>query len=338
LKENATMRRSSVAESVRFRPRRLGHANLFVGDLERSMQFYNEVCGLEVVRREPGIKAGFLSNGNTHHDVGLIQAARVARVGRAGHVQVSAGRGHEPGLNHLGFEMENEARLVEAYGRARAAGVEIHRTTDHQVSLSVYLFDPEANLIEFYADVTQDWRRIFRPEKEDLVSGPWTPGERAPSSEPKYSVDPEIRRVADAVFHPRRIVHAVLLVRDFDAALEFYTEVAGLEEVAGDRDHPLAVLRGTASTNDLVLAGTRENEPTGLHHIAFEVTDERDLDAAEAALRGAGVEPEFRVDDRTKRSTFVRDPDGIQVELYFERSRSFGRPSVNDGDRRLYQV
>ncbi|PYN49060.1 MAG: hypothetical protein DMD95_02100 [Candidatus Rokuibacteriota bacterium] len=50
---------------VRFHPRRLGHANLFVSDLDRSMRFYNAVCGLEEVRREPAIRIGFLSNGNT---------------------------------------------------------------------------------------------------------------------------------------------------------------------------------------------------------------------------------------------------------------------------------
>ena len=58
--------------AVRFHPRRLGHANLFVSDLDRSMRFYSAVCGLEEVRREPAIRIGFLSNGNTHHDVGLV--------------------------------------------------------------------------------------------------------------------------------------------------------------------------------------------------------------------------------------------------------------------------
>ena len=69
---------------VRFRPRRLGHANLFVSDLDRSMRFYNAVCGLEEVRREPAIRIGFLSNGNTHHDVGLVQSSTARRVGRGG--------------------------------------------------------------------------------------------------------------------------------------------------------------------------------------------------------------------------------------------------------------
>jgi hypothetical protein len=37
------------------------------------MAFSTKVCGLEEVRREPELKAGFVSNGNTHHDVELVQ-------------------------------------------------------------------------------------------------------------------------------------------------------------------------------------------------------------------------------------------------------------------------
>ena len=65
---------SAATQAVRFRPRRLGHANLWVGDLEATSGFYNRVLGLEEVRREPEITASFLSNGNTHHDLGLLQA------------------------------------------------------------------------------------------------------------------------------------------------------------------------------------------------------------------------------------------------------------------------
>jgi catechol 2,3-dioxygenase len=154
--------------AVRFHPRRLGHANLFVSDLDRSMRFYHAVCGLEEVRREPAIRIGFLSNGNTHHDVGLVQSSTARRVGRGGFV-MSRGDRRATGLNHLGFEMENEAELVEAYRRTTACGVEIDRTVDHLISRSVYLPDPEGNVLEFYADVTKDWRSIFCPEREDLV-------------------------------------------------------------------------------------------------------------------------------------------------------------------------
>ena len=48
-----------------FRPRRLGHANLWVKDLKKSEAFYNATCGLAIEFWEPGLKATFLGTGNT---------------------------------------------------------------------------------------------------------------------------------------------------------------------------------------------------------------------------------------------------------------------------------
>src|SRR5262249_38046780 len=159
---------------------------LFISNVDRSVAFYNNICGLEKVRLEPGIRAGFLSNGNTHHDIGLVEVSTEPTIGRDGHVQPSSGRGKQPGINHFGFEMENEADLVRSYERARKAGIKIHATTDHLISRSVYIFDPDGILLEFYADSVEDWRTIFNLEREDLVSGPWTPGEQPPIEKSLY--------------------------------------------------------------------------------------------------------------------------------------------------------
>src|SRR5713101_120881 len=309
-----------LGQQARFRPRRLGHANLFVGDLERSMQFYNKVCGLEEVFREPPIKAGFLSNGNTHHDIAVVQVSETSLVGRDQQVLLPEGWGKQAGLFHFGFEMENEAELVAAYRRAQQAGVKIFMTVDHQLARSVYLFDLEGNLLEFYADTTKDWRSVFRAHENELVTGPWTPGEPPPSTESNYLADSKIRRVADAMFHPRRIAHAVLVVRDFEASLRFYREVAGLEEVVCVPDGAFAVLRGTCPGYDLALFQAREDRPVGLHHIGFEMSGEGELDDTEARMKRAGIEPESRLDHTTKRSTFLKDPDGLRLEFYVQRA------------------
>jgi catechol 2,3-dioxygenase-like lactoylglutathione lyase family enzyme len=69
---------------VAFRPRRLGHINLYVSQLDRSIAFYEKTCGIELVRIEAAIRGGFHSNGNTHHDIGLIEISKgVDRIGRA---------------------------------------------------------------------------------------------------------------------------------------------------------------------------------------------------------------------------------------------------------------
>src|SRR5262245_50742131 len=324
---------SGAAPPARFAPRRLGHANLFVGDVERSARFYHAVCGLELVRREPAITAAFLSNGNTHHDVGLIQVSPEARRGRDGFVQPSGTRGKRPGLNHLGFEMETEADLVAAWERAVAARVPIHSTADHIISRSVYLFDPSGTLLEFYADALADWRTVFNPEQEDLVSGAWTPGATPPARARNYPVDPEIRVVPEALLHARKIAYAVLEVPRLADSLAFYQEVAGLAVVARDGAGRGAVLRGSAGSFDLVLFEARAGASGGLHHFAFEHPG-LDLGAAKRRLGDAGVVVDFEVDGPAKQSLFVRDPDGMLVE-FTERQRALLAGPIPDDVRLL---
>jgi catechol 2,3-dioxygenase len=316
-----------TAQRVSFAPRRLGHANLFVGDLDRSMAFYNCICGLEEVRREPGIGPGFLTNGNTHHDIGLMQTMAAARVGREGHVQVPDGRGTRPDLNHFGWEMENEATLIAAYRHAREAGVEIHRTADHQLSHSVYLFDPDGNLHEFYADVVEDWRTIFNPEREDLITSHWDPLAGLGSERRYYPQNPKVAQVPAARFHPDRITHAVLVARDFAAMRSFFIDVAGLVPVGATYDDAV-LLRGQATDGfDLALFRSRDELPPGVHHIAFAVPDEAALIAAEEQGREAG-DIELILDRPAKRSVFIHDPDGMRIEFYARRRG--GRPGVDE--------
>lgn len=325
-----------VERPVMFGPRRLTHANIFVGNLERSLDFYINVCGLEDVGREPGIRAGFVSNGNTHHDVGCVEVAAHARVGRDGHVQVPKGRGREPGMNHYGWELANEVELVEAHRRARAVGLKIHRTVDHQISRSVYVFDPDGGLHEFYADETKDWRRILKGGDLDLITGHWNPGEPAPSAEPKYDASPKLRRVPNAVFHGQRIVHAVMIARNFPRMRRFFAEVAGLKQMYEAKDHSFVCYAGKAGRYDLALFQAKPGQRHGLHHYSFEVESEADLDAGEAALRRRGGTVELSLDLKSKRSVFVRDPDGILVELCRPRTVDFAEIEAAAPEQRLF--
>jgi catechol 2,3-dioxygenase len=321
---SGTTLKPNLTGHPRFSPRRLGHANLFVGDLKRSMIFYNKVVGLEEVRREPGISAGFLSNGSTHHDVGMVEVSGEERVGMGGHMQIPKGRGKKPDLNHLGWEMENEAELVSAYRRALAAEVPIHRRANHQISHSIYLFDPDGNLNEFYADALKDWRSIFNPSREDLVTSEWdVDGIVEADSAPKYDANPPLRRVADAVMHPLKVSHVVMVARNYPRMIEFYRDVGGLtpQPTSGEQ---VALMRGKIGHTDLAICPKAPGLEPGLHHVAFELESEADLVSAVDRLHAQGVDVEFEVDNPHKRSMFVRDPDGIRLEFCYHRRQEAG--------------
>ncbi len=327
---------TETAPAVMFSPRRIGHANLFVGELERSMRFYNRIAGFEPVFREPHIPAGFLSNGNTHHDLGLIQIQKgQSVVGRDGHVQIPTGRGLEAGLNHFGWEMECEKDLADAYFRAVDAGLDIHRKVDHQISHSIYVFDPDGNLHEFYADMMDDWRQVFHGTEGEAITGGWDPQAGDHLTEGRYHEDFELRRVDDALIHPVRFTGAVLLTKNFAAMVDFFSEIAGLDLKHRTRDGEIVSFAGPRANHGVDISLVKGSGEAGVHHYSYEVADEAELDRAEAALADAGVAIDRKLDHPNKRSIFVRDPDDMLCEFFLPRAMN-ARAVDPAGDDRLY--
>ena len=286
-----------------FRARRLAHANLYVRDLARSIDFYHRVVGLERTYSLPVPKAGFLSNGASHHDIGLVELGG------------PTARKTEPGLNHFGFELENETDLVAGYRAAVGAGVNFYRTVNHHITHSLYVFDPDGNSNEIYADVTTDWRTA----RGTTPTQKWTPGETPPSPERNYDPDPVYVRVAGAMFQPLRITHATVVGNDFEGLFDHYTRVVGLTPIVGGRGAPFAALAGACGFGAINLFRAVDGQAAGLHHIGFEMANDADLDAGRRSLPRTGAAKERDVDHPLRRTTFVRDPDGMMIAFYVNR-------------------
>jgi len=316
--------------TAKFAPRRLGHANIQVNDLDRSQKFYSNVMGIELVCLEPGIGAAFLSNGNSHHDVALMQCTQEALIGRGGHVQAAAGTVQGAGLNHLGWEVDNEAEVAAAWKRAVAAGVPIDTTSNHQVAHSVYLYDPDGNYHEFYADIIEDWRTVFNMQNRELLTSFWDPTGKDMTKKRYWHEPEQVAVVRDAVFHPRRTARAVLVAKDYEVMKRFFLDVAGMTPVndIGSKDYLL--FQGT-SKNDAwhcALFAPRYHLTPGLHHVVFEMPDEKKLREAEDRARVSGTEIEMIVDRADKRSVFLRDPDNLLME--FRHNRPGRAPSMSN--------
>jgi catechol 2,3-dioxygenase len=296
-----------------FAPRRLAHVNLFVSDLARSLEFYTAICGLDLVFEEPGISAVFLSNGTSHHDLALMEVTDGERVGRDGNVQVSRGRGREAGLNHLGWEMPSEAALVAAIGAVRAAGTTLHRTVDHQISRSAYLFDPDGTYLEMYCDAAEDWRTTYAQNSGQLITGRWEPDAATADPVARFAPDPEITVVAEAALRPVRTARATLVVADLARALAFHTTVGGLQVL--HRGPAGAVLGGRLGLPDLTLLAGDGSAAPGLSHFGLELRDPAELAAGLARVRAAGVPVVAEVHSPYKQSLVLADPDGVHVEF-----------------------
>jgi catechol 2,3-dioxygenase len=312
---------------VLFRPRRFGHVNMYVGDLEASYAFYHDLLGLEFAFDEPGLDAKFLSNGNSHHDLALMQSSARELVGRDGLVQKSSRIGASPGLNHLAFEMPTEALLVAAIRRGEEQGLKVHRYYDHLISRSVYLPDPDANELEIYSDSTPDWRELFESLGDQLLSARWTPEADGPPSEAHNYVDElDHRPVPGAPVQPLRTANATIVVADLERSVSFYESVVGLTELEADHgEGRWAILSGTLGLPDFMVLEASDGDTVGFHHFGLELPDAETVDAAAARLGSAGVTVERTVDHARKHSAVVLDPDGVPVELF---ARPAGSESV----------
>jgi catechol 2,3-dioxygenase len=305
-----------IAATPIFRSRRLGHVNFFVDDLDKTTRFYRDVCGLALEFSEVGLKATFLGTGNTPHDVGCIETTKGRdRYGKDGHLQLPKEVGVKPGLNHLAWEVDNEAELVAGYERCQKEGVAIARLADHQIAHSIYMRDPDGNMSEFYVDTIRDWRKVLHGDL-DLITSVWDPKAKAANPDPLYDPAPPLRIVESAPFHPHRLEGCTLASPDPQRLAAFYTKVAGLTPM-GERDGAI-MLRGTAPGRgaDLTIVPLANGHGPGLSHFSLQVASAGALTDAERKLAAAGKALDGSTSAPGRRGVFLRDPDGQRVEMF----------------------
>jgi catechol 2,3-dioxygenase len=131
----------------------LGHVHLRVRDLDRAVQFYTAVFGLEVTEREG--RYAFLSFGDHHHDVALQSVPPDA-----------TGPGGGVGLYHAAVELDDLDALAALGDRLTDREVAVS-PVDRGISTALYFEDPAGNGLEAYVDTrgaSEDrWAGTNRP-------------------------------------------------------------------------------------------------------------------------------------------------------------------------------
>ena len=121
--------------------KKVGHVVLGVREPLRSIKFYTEALGMELVNVLEEMQMAFLSFGERDHDIAVIKVPDDQPVGSSG-------------LAHTALEIEGgQEQLRELYERLKSYGAKVEFTADHVLTKSVYFFDPDGNRLEIFAEV-----------------------------------------------------------------------------------------------------------------------------------------------------------------------------------------
>ena len=206
----------------------MGHVHLTVADLERQVAFYQDVIGLQLHSREGSM---------AHLGVGGEDLLRLTEVRSARRARGTTG------LYHFAILLPNRRELARAVGRLFSLRYRNY-PTDHLMTKTTYLDDPEGNNIELYTDTPEDG--IFGFLNGVLVAR-HTNGAPSDGREP-LDVEALLRNLApgDRLDEPMppetRMGHFHLYVADLDASMRFYHDLLGFGDMGIARDFRMGMV------------------------------------------------------------------------------------------------
>ncbi len=154
-----------------FKITRIGPVNLFVKDIEKSVEFYTNILGFRITEEvsHRGRKVVFLRNGTEHHSLGLFPKALRQELGLSSHTTCMS----------FGVEVGSYEQLRNAVAFLRENGVafrdipsELHPGIDY----AAYAVDPEGHCIQLYYYMEQiGWDGKPRPKslRRRASAGEW---------------------------------------------------------------------------------------------------------------------------------------------------------------------
>ncbi|MFD1647506.1 VOC family protein [Haloarchaeobius litoreus] len=266
-----------------------GRVALAVSDLDRQVEFYRDVVGLDVTARGDDN----VTLGTPAEPLLELQAAPDA-----------SERGQtETGLYHVALLFPSRGALGDVLRRVRERW-RLTGASDHGVSEALYLTDPEGNGVELYRDRPRaDW--------------PVTDDGRVRMGVDQLDIDAITDLACGKAGIPDEttVGHVHLEVSDLAAAERFYVDTLGLTVRQRYADAALFLAAGDYHHHlGLNTWNNRRDPPAGRGLRWFELLlpDDSSFDAVESRLRGGDVAVR-RPDEGD--GIELTDPDGIALRL-----------------------
>lgn len=276
-----------------------------MGDLGRALAFYQGVLGFRVGHQEGGRVT--LASGEQSDSSGAATTPRELFV-----LEERPGIGRRPlrpvttGLYHVALLVPSRRALGRALLGLREAGYPLRGMSDHAVSESLYLDDPDGNGLEIYADrPRQMW-----PVRDGVVQMTVDPMDvEGVMAAGRERPEPWAGLPAETV-----VGHVHFTVSRLEPALAFYRDLIGFDEMM--RVPTLAAVSAGGYHHHLNLntwagegAPSDSDQVAGLSGWELEVPGEQARRVLIGRVKAAGAIVS------SSHGVTARDPDAIAVEI-----------------------
>ncbi|MEA2645977.1 MAG: catechol 2,3-dioxygenase [Chloroflexota bacterium] len=261
----------------------VGAVHLAVTDGPAMLEFYRDVVGLT----DLGPREGLVRLGAGGRELVVLHPDATGPV-----VQ------QRTGLYHLALLVPDRRELARVVARLFAMRYP-HSPTDHTMTKSDYLWDPDGNGIEVYCESPEDGRFVYSEDTFGAIDNEGRPR----SGRDPMDLDELFGHLTDAddlqqpMPEATRMGHVHLHIRDVPEALGFYHDLMGFDVMGLMRRFGAAFISAGGYHHHLGLntwAGQGAPPPppgtAGLRHFTMELPSAGDLDTVVARLRGGGID------------------------------------------------
>src|SRR5919106_517620 len=260
----------------------IGHVSLKVASLENQIAFYQQVLGFRLHWREDD-RAGLGAGGPD-----LLRLTEETNVKKYQRVT---------GLYHFAVLFPNRRELARAMARLFVLKYPNY-PTDHIMTKTTYLDDPEGNGIELYTESPEDgtWTMANGTFETRRADGTWSDGREPLDVEALLSHLKEDDHLDVPNPPETRIGHVHLHVRDVDEAVDFYHGVIGFDVMGVAKSFRAAFVSAGGYHHHLGLntwqgegAPPPPADAVGLRYFTVELPDQKALDEVVARVEKAGI-------------------------------------------------
>jgi catechol 2,3-dioxygenase len=282
---------------------RIGTVYLRVADLENQINFYRQVLGFQLHWRDED-KAGLGAGG-----ADLLRLTEEPNLRRYRGVT---------GLYHFAVLFPDRRELARAIARLIALKY-TNYPTDHIMTKTTYLDDPEGNGIELYCESPEDgtWTMANGQYITRRADGSLSDGREPLDVNALLTHLKDDDRLDAPIPAETRVGHIHLHVRDIDEAVDFYHGVIGFDIMGVVKSIRMAFVSAGGYHHHIGLntwqgegAPPPPPEAAGLRYFAVELPDQKALDEVIARVENAAISA-----NQTEEGLLLYDPSQNGVIL-----------------------